>query len=107
MVGLSGLRVDRLEPVSGDARRRRRHDPAIFFAAGFPAAFNTGAHNISRPTQGDFFSSEAFINQGAPYIAAVLAYAIGNQTIAQRLFAVREDLIKPTFSRPRSATAPW
>ena len=26
-----------------------------------------------------------------------LAYAIGNQTIAQRLFAVREDLIKPTF----------
>ena len=37
------------------------------------------------------------MNQGAPYIAAVLAYAIGNQTIAQRLFAVREDLIKPTF----------
>ena len=27
----------------------------------------------------------------------LLAYAIGNQTIAQRLFAVREDLIKPTF----------
>src|SRR5690606_36664050 len=25
------------------------------------------------------------------------AYAIGNQTIAQRLFAVRQDLIKPTF----------
>src|SRR5690606_33135910 len=44
-----------------------------------------------------FFSSEAFLNQGAPYIAAVLAYAIGNQTIAQRLFAVREDLIKKTF----------
>src|SRR5690606_32056812 len=32
-----------------------------------------------------------------PYFIAVLAYAIGNQTIAQRLFAVREDLIKPTF----------
>lgn len=27
----------------------------------------------------------------------MLAYAIGNQTIAQRLFAVREDLIKKTF----------
>ncbi len=26
-----------------------------------------------------------------------MAYAIGNQTIAQRLFAVREDLIKPSF----------
>src|SRR5690606_34331295 len=49
------------------------------------------------PQQADFFSSDAFFNQGAPYIAAVLAYAIGNQTIAQRLFAVREDLIKKTF----------
>src|SRR5699024_321361 len=49
------------------------------------------------PQQSNFFSSEAFMNQGAPYIAAVLAYAIGNQTIAQRLFAVRKDLIKPTF----------
>lgn len=70
--------------------------PFIFFAAGFPAAFETGAANLT-PQQGSFFSSEAFLNQGAPYIAAVLAYAIGNQTIAQRLFAVREDLIKPTF----------
>ncbi|MGP9782102.1 sodium:proline symporter [Arthrobacter sp. MYb211] len=70
--------------------------PFIFFAAGFPAAFETGAGNLSAQ-QSNFFSSEAFLNQGAPYIAAVLAYAIGNQTIAQRLFAVREDLIKPTF----------
>ncbi len=31
------------------------------------------------------------------FFVAVLAYAIGNQTIAQRLFAVREDLIKPSF----------
>ncbi|QEP07536.1 sodium:solute symporter family protein [Glutamicibacter sp. ZJUTW] len=70
--------------------------PVIFFAAGFPAAFETGASNLT-PQQSNFFSSEAFLGQGAPYIAAVLAYAIGNQTIAQRLFAVREDLIKPTF----------
>lgn len=70
--------------------------PVVFFAAGFPAAFETGAANLTAE-QGSFFSSEAFLNQGAPYIAAVLAYAIGNQTIAQRLFAVREDLIKPTF----------
>jgi len=70
--------------------------PFIFFAAGFPTAFESGAVNLT-PQQGSFFSSEAFLNQGAPYIAAVLAYAIGNQTIAQRLFAVREDLIKPTF----------
>lgn len=70
--------------------------PVIFLAAGFPAAFENGAANLT-PQQGSFFSSEAFLNQGAPYIAAVLAYAIGNQTIAQRLFAVRSDLIKPTF----------
>ncbi|GAA4840451.1 sodium:solute symporter family protein [Garicola koreensis] len=70
--------------------------PVIFFAAGFPAAFESGASNLT-PQQSNFFSSEAFMYQGAPYIAAVLAYAIGNQTIAQRLFAVREDLIKPTF----------
>jgi Na+/proline symporter len=70
--------------------------PIIFFAAGFPAAFETGAGNLTAQ-QGNFFSSDAFLNQGAPFIAAVLAYAIGNQTIAQRLFAVREDLINPTF----------
>ncbi|NLS09008.1 sodium:solute symporter family protein [Nesterenkonia sp. MY13] len=70
--------------------------PIIFFAAGFPEAFETGSANLT-PEQGNFFSSEAFLEQGAPYIAAVLAYAIGNQTIAQRLFAVREDLIKKTF----------
>ncbi|MGA5078742.1 sodium:solute symporter family protein [Streptomyces griseoincarnatus] len=70
--------------------------PVIFFAADFPAAFETGAERLT-PEQGDFFSSTAFMEQGAPYIAAVLAYAIGNQTIAQRLFAVRQDLIKATF----------
>ncbi len=70
--------------------------PVIFFAAGGPSMFESGAANLT-PEQSNFFSSEAFLNQGAPYIAAVLAYAIGNQTIAQRLFAVREDMIKKTF----------
>lgn len=72
--------------------------PVVFFAAGGPGIFEAGvaAGNVTEQQQ-SFFSSDAFMNQGAPYIAAVLAYAIGNQTIAQRLFAVREDLIKPTF----------
>ncbi|MGO1183038.1 MAG: sodium:solute symporter family protein [Micrococcaceae bacterium] len=72
--------------------------PVIFFVAGGPGMFEAGvaAGNVTDQQQ-SFFSSDAFMNQGAPYIAAVLAYAIGNQTIAQRLFAVREDLIKPTF----------
>ena len=72
--------------------------PVVFFAAGGSAIFESGAGlPAMTPQQQSFFSSEAFFNQGAPYIAAVLAYAIGNQTIAQRLFAVREDKIKPTF----------
>lgn len=70
--------------------------PVVFFAAGGPDLFAAGAENLT-DEQSNFFSSDAFFNQGAPYIAAVLAYAIGNQTIAQRLFAVREDLIKKTF----------
>lgn len=70
--------------------------PTVFFLAGGPSMFVEGAKNLT-PQQSNFFSSDAFLNQGAPYIAAVLAYAIGNQTIAQRLFAVREDLIKKTF----------
>ncbi|WP_227008012.1 sodium:solute symporter family protein [Pseudarthrobacter sp. AB1] len=70
--------------------------PAVFFAAGGSNMFVQGAGNLT-PQQSDFFSSDAFLNQGAPFIAAVLAYAVGNQTIAQRLFAVREDLIKKTF----------
>ena len=70
--------------------------PAVFFAVGGASIFQSGAAHVT-PQQGSFFSSDAFLNQGAPYIAAVLAYAIGNQTIAQRLFAVREDLIKKTF----------
>jgi len=70
--------------------------PVVFFAAGGPDIFTAGAAGLS-PQQASFFSSDAFLNQGAPYIAAVLAYAIGNQTIAQRLFAVREDLIRKTF----------
>lgn len=72
--------------------------PAVFLLAGGPSMFAEGvASGHVTPQQESFFSSDAFMNQGAPYIAAVLAYAIGNQTIAQRLFAVREDLIKPTF----------
>lgn len=70
--------------------------PIIFINAG---GTETLMANMDRLTaeQQNFFSTTAILEQGAPYFVAVLAYAIGNQTIAQRLFAVREDLIKPTF----------
>lgn len=70
--------------------------PVMFFQLGGPDLFAKGAHHLTSE-QLDFFSMTAILEQGAPYFVAVLAYAIGNQTIAQRLFAVREDLIKPTF----------
>lgn len=70
--------------------------PMIFFKLGGPTLFETGMSNLTLEQQ-DFFSTTAILEQGAPFFVAVLAYAIGNQTIAQRLFAVREDLIKSSF----------
>lgn len=70
--------------------------PLIFFNAGGPSFLQDNMWRLSTE-QADFFSTTAILEQGAPYFVAVLAYAIGNQTIAQRLFAVREDLIRPTF----------
>lgn len=70
--------------------------PMIFFQLGGPTLFEAGMANLTLEQQ-DFFSTTAILEQGAPFFVAVLAYAIGNQTIAQRLFAVREDLIKSSF----------
>ena len=70
--------------------------PMLFFELDAPDLFTQGMSNLTIE-QADFFSTTAILEQGAPFFVAVLAYAIGNQTIAQRLFAVREDLIKPSF----------
>ncbi|WP_394063712.1 sodium:solute symporter family protein [Alcaligenes sp. WGS1538] len=70
--------------------------PLIFYNAGGTEMLQTNMWRLDAE-QADFYSTKAILEQGAPYFVAVLAYAIGNQTIAQRLFAVREDLIKSTF----------
>ncbi len=70
--------------------------PAVLFAMGGPAEVMNGFDNLTAE-QANLFSTEAILHQGAPYFVAVLAYAIGNQTISQRLFAVNEQHIKPTF----------
>lgn len=70
--------------------------PAILFAMGGPEELFANFDKLT-PDQANLFSMDALLNQGAPFFAAVLAYSIGNQTISQRLFAVREDHIKPTF----------
>jgi Na+/proline symporter len=70
--------------------------PLVLFGLGGPDVL---ADNLSRLTaeQANPFSMTAILEQGAPFFVAVLAYAIGNQTISQRLFAVRPDRIKSTF----------
>jgi len=70
--------------------------PVIFYKLGGPELFEVGMVNLTAE-QSSFYSPTAILEQGAPFFVAVLSYAIGNQTIAQRLFAVREDLIKPSF----------
>lgn len=70
--------------------------PLIFINVGGTDMLMANMSNLSLE-QANFFSTKAILEQGAPYFVAVLAYAVGNQTIAQRLFAVREDLIKSTF----------
>ena len=70
--------------------------PAVLFAMGGPSVMLEGFNNLSAE-QVDLFSMDAILNQGAPFFIAVLAYAIGNQTISQRLFAVNEKHIKSTF----------
>ncbi len=70
--------------------------PAVLFSMGGPEAMVNGLSTLTLQQQ-DIFSSEAFLQQGAPYFVAVLAYAIGNQTITQRLFAIDKTKIKATF----------
>lgn len=70
--------------------------PAVLFSMGGPTVMAEGLSNLTLEQQ-DFFSSEAFLMQGAPFFVAVLAYAIGNQTITQRLFAIDKTKIKATF----------
>lgn len=70
--------------------------PAVLYAMGGPTAFVSGLENLSLEQQ-SFFSKTAFLEQGAPFFFAVLAYAVGNQTISQRLFAVDKAHIKSTF----------
>ncbi len=70
--------------------------PAVLFSMGGPEVMVSGLSNLTLEQQ-NFFSSEAFLQQGAPFFVAVLAYAIGNQTITQRLFAIDKTKIKATF----------
>lgn len=70
--------------------------PLIVFAVGGPGELSANLGNLTAE-QRDPFSIEAILQQGAPFFAAVLSYAIGNQTITQRIFAVEARAIRRTF----------
>lgn len=70
--------------------------PVIFFAAGGPGELVANMGSLTAE-QADPFSLDAILNQGAPFFCAVLSYAIGNQTVTQRIFSVRPDRMKATF----------
>ena len=59
--------------------------PAVLFSLGGPQTLADGM-SLLTPEQANLFSMDAILNQGAPFFVAVLAYAIGNQTISQRLY---------------------
>src|SRR5690554_7235760 len=58
--------------------------PAVLFAMGGPSAFVTGLEGLTLEQQ-SFFSKTAFLEQGAPFFFAVLAYAIGKDRKSTRL----------------------
>jgi len=70
--------------------------PIIVFSAGGPAELAAGLTDITE-AQASMFSEQAILEQGAPFFAAVLSYAIGNQTITQRVFSVDPRYIRRTF----------
>lgn len=70
--------------------------PLIVFAVGGPGELSANLGNLTAE-QRDPFSIEAILQQGAPFFAAVLSYAIGNQTITQRIFAVEARSVRRTF----------
>lgn len=61
--------------------------PLIFANAGGPSTFSAALDGLG--PQGSFFSLDAFLGQGAPMMALILAYAFANPTVWQRIWTVR------------------
>lgn len=63
--------------------------PAIVFSAGGPTALAEGLSALGGE-EASLFSLQAFLGQGAPMMALILAYAFANPTVWQRIWTVRE-----------------
>ncbi|MFC6722959.1 hypothetical protein ACFQE1_00805 [Halobium palmae] len=71
--------------------------PMIVSSMGGVSAMYTGLDTNLTSAQADFFSKEALFGQGIPMFVAILSWAIGNQTLIQRVFGIKEDKIKYSF----------
>lgn len=69
--------------------------PTIAFNAGGPARFAGALEGLG--AQGDLWSLDAVLGQGAPMMALILAYAFANPTVWQRVFAVRARSLGPVY----------
>lgn len=69
--------------------------PLVFFHAGGPGAFAAALPRLGE--QGQLLSLQAFLGQGAPMMALILAYAFANPTVWQRIWVVRDRQLRGTF----------
>jgi sodium/pantothenate symporter len=63
--------------------------PAVVWGAGGPGEL-IGAVSALGDQRGSLWSLNAFLGQGAPMMALILAYAFANPTVWQRVWALRE-----------------
>jgi Na+/proline symporter len=61
------------------------------------SAISAGLDQNLSTEQASFFSMDALFGQGIPMFVAILSWAIGNQTLIQRVFGIKEDKIKYSF----------
>lgn len=63
--------------------------PVVVWRAGGPGELGTALAALG-DERASFFSLQAFLGQGAPMMALILAYAFANPTVWQRVWALRE-----------------
>jgi Na+/proline symporter len=71
--------------------------PMMVNSMGGVSAMYTGLDQNLSPAQASIFSRDALFGQGIPMFVAILSWAIGNQTLIQRVFGIKEDKIKYSF----------
>jgi Na+/proline symporter len=71
--------------------------PLALAGAGGPGPVEAGLDRLGE--RGQWVSMEAFLGQGAPMMALVLAYAFANPTVWQRVWTVRASQLRAIYVR--------